>query len=70
MPPQLAGFIALAFVLGLAVQLSTGEIRLYMGPKSWREVSKAEDPGRFWAFIIAELVVLVALLTQAVFDSL
>ena len=69
MPPQLAAFIALGFVLGLAVQLSTGEIRLYMAPKNWREVSKAQDPGRFWAFIVAEIFVLVAVLTQAILDS-
>ena len=69
MPPQLAAFIAIGFVLGLAVQLSTGEIRLYMAPESWREVSKAKEPGRFWAFIVAEIVVLGAVLTQAVLGS-
>ena len=69
MDPRLAGFIALAFVLGLAVQLSKGEIRLYLAPESWQEVSKAKDPGRFWAFIVAEIVVLGAVLTAAVFNS-
>ena len=70
MDPRLAGFIALAFVLGLAVQVSTGEIRLYLAPESWQEVSKAKDPGRFWAFIVAEVVVLGAVLTAAIFNSL
>lgn len=68
MPPPLAGLIALGFVLGLAVQLSRGEIRLYLAPESWQEVSKAKDPGRFWAFVVAEIVVLGAVLTQAVLD--
>ena len=67
---QLAGFIAVAFVLGLAAQLSAGEIRLYLAPKKWQEVSKAEDPGRFWAFIVAEILGLAVVLAAAIFDPL
>ncbi len=68
MDPRLAGFIALALVLGLAAQLSAGEIRLYLAPQSWQEVSKGKDPGRFWAFIVAEILLLGIVLTAAVID--
>ena len=64
MSPPLAGGIALAFVLALTVQLTRGQIWLYRAPKSWRFVDKRDDPGRFWAFVIAEVVVLISILVQ------
>ena len=64
MDSLLAGCIALAFLLGIVAQLSKGQIWLFGGPNAWRFVDRNDDPGRFWAFIIAEIVVLVLVIVQ------
>jgi hypothetical protein len=56
--------IAGLFALGIAVQLYTREIRLYRRPKAWRHVIKADDPGRFWLFVVAEMIALVGAVAE------
>jgi len=66
MDAQLAGFIALALFLGLTVHLTTGEIRLYQAPPSWHHVNRADDPGKFWAFVSAEGILFIAVTAQGI----
>ena len=62
----LAGFIALAFVLALTAQLTRGQVWLYFAPKPWQFIDKRDDPGRFWAFVVAEMVVLVVVIMAGI----
>jgi hypothetical protein len=58
--------IAALIALGIAVQLNAGRIRLYMAPKAWQEVSKTEDPGRFWLFVAVEIILMVGAVAMAI----
>jgi hypothetical protein len=49
----------------VAAQLYAGRIRLYRAPREWQRVDKTVDPGRFWLFIVAELLLIVILIGQA-----
>jgi len=51
--------------LGIAFQLRAGRIRLYRAPKAWRLVEKEKDEGRFWLFIVAEVLLVFILIGQA-----
>ena len=66
MDRYLAGFIAVALVLGITTHLHHGAIRLYMAPEKWHYVDKREDPGRFWIFVAVELFLLAAVLIQGI----
>lgn len=60
-------FLVAAMALALLYILRTGHIRNYMGPQSWRRVNRQDDPGRFWAFVVAMALVIAALIGQAMF---
>jgi hypothetical protein len=59
--------IAIPMLIGLVAIIATGQIRLYMGPPSWHNVNKQDDPGRFWLFVGAVFVVTVGLILQGLF---
>jgi len=65
-PPIFPWVIGALVALGIAVQLHAGRIRLYMAPKAWQEVSKTEDPGRFWLFVAAETILMIGAVAVAI----
>ena len=65
-PPAFAWLLAALLCVHIAVQLYAGRLNLYVAPRAWSEATKETDPGRFWAFLFAELIAMVALLTQVV----
>ena len=50
----------------IVVQLRAGSIRLYKAPKEWQLVEKEKDEGRFWLFIVAEVLLVFILIGQAI----
>jgi hypothetical protein len=63
-PWVIVGLLAIS----MAVQLHAGRIRLYMAPEPWQEVVKSNDPSRFWLFVVAEAVAMIAAVAVAVFQ--
>ena len=61
--------IAAVMVLGLGVVLVTGRIHLYMGPPSWHNVNRRDDPGRFWAFVVGIALAIAALIAGPIIDQ-
>ena len=61
--------IAAVMVLGLGVALVTGRIHLYMGPPSWHNVNKSDDPRRFWAFVVGIALSIVVLIVGPIIDQ-
>ncbi len=55
---------ALAAV-AIGFQLYAGRIPLCWTPRGWQIVEKAKDEGRFWLFIIAEMLLVLLLIGQA-----
>jgi len=51
--------------VAIFVQLRSGTIRLYQAPKEWRFVEKEKDEGRYWLFIVAEGLLVLILIGQA-----
>ena len=49
----------------IALQLHYGRLGLHRAPKEWLNVEKEKDPGRFWLFILAEVLLLFILIGQA-----
>ena len=64
--PPSRGFLAALLCVHIAVQLYAGRLNLYVAPLAWSEATKETDPGLFWAFLLAELISMVALLAQVV----
>jgi hypothetical protein len=54
-------------LVGVAIllQLYTGRLGLMWAPKQWLGVTKDNDEGRFWLFIVAEFLLLIVLIAQA-----
>ena len=46
-------------------QLRAGRIRLYKAPKEWQLVEREKEEGRFWLFIVAEVLLFFILIGQA-----
>lgn len=59
-------FMAIILTVSIAVYLRAGKIRLYMAPEPWKEVSRADDPGRYWTFIVGLSVVLGVLVVKLI----
>ena len=57
--------IAIAFAASIIDHLRTREIRLSGVPKVWGHIKQAHDPGRFWLFLIGEIIVMIALFAEA-----
>ena len=57
----LPALVAVAMVF----QLRSGRIRFYQAPKKWRLVEKESDEGLFWLFIVAEGLLVLILIGQA-----
>ena len=57
--------LPLVVVVCILFQLGTGRIRLYMAPEEWQLVEKEKDEGRFWLFILAEVLLVFILIGQA-----
>jgi len=49
----------------IALQLVTGELGLHRAPKEWLNVARDSEPGRFWLFIVAEVLAVFILIGQA-----
>lgn len=54
-------------VICIALQLRYGRLGLQRAPKAWLNVEKDKDPGRFWLFILAEVLLFFILIGQALF---
>ena len=52
-------------VVASLLQLYTGRLGLMMAPKQWLGVTKEKDEGRFWLFILAEVLLAFILIGQA-----
>ncbi len=61
----LPAFVALVVVL----ELRAGRIPLYWTARGWHIVEKEQDEGRFWLFIVAEVLLMLILISQAISKS-
>jgi len=50
---------------GVGLQLRYGRIPLGWTPSGWHVVERAHDEGRFWLFIVAESLLVLILVGQA-----
>jgi hypothetical protein len=51
----------------IALQLRYGRLGLHRAPKEWLNVERESDPGRFWLFIVVEVLAFFILIGQALF---
>jgi hypothetical protein len=49
----------------IALQLCYGRLGLHRAPKEWLNVERESDPGRFWLFVVAEVLAFFILIGQA-----
>jgi hypothetical protein len=65
-PSAFAWFLAALLVLHVGVQLYAGRLNLYAAPRAWLDATRKLNPNRFWAFLIAEFVVLATLMKMLI----
>jgi hypothetical protein len=51
----------------IALQLRYGRLGLHRAPKEWLNVERDSVPGRFWLFVVAEVLAFFILIGQALF---